>query len=62
MTKQIVKFTRPWSAYTAGDIAGFDEVRAKSLVAGNVAVPYAVDDAAEKKDPPAAKTDKKSGK
>jgi len=27
-----VKFIKPWSAYSPGDIAGFDEKRAESLV------------------------------
>jgi len=35
-----VKFIKPWSAYSPGDIAGFDEKRAAALVDAGAAELY----------------------
>lgn len=36
----LVKFNKPWSIYSPGDVAGFDEERAESLVKGGIAEPH----------------------
>lgn len=38
--KTLVKFTKPWSIYSPGDIAGFDADRAETLIKGAIAEPY----------------------
>ena len=43
--KAIVKFIKPWGAYTKGDIAGFLEDTADNLVKAKVAEPYEPDNA-----------------
>lgn len=38
--KVLVKFNRPWAAYSRNDIAGFDAKTAEALVDANVAELY----------------------
>lgn len=38
--KVIVKFTKPWRGYSPGEVAGFEESVAESLVGGGVATGY----------------------
>jgi hypothetical protein len=40
---QSVLFVKPWSAYSPGDIAGFDDKRAEALVKAGAAKPYSPD-------------------
>ncbi|MFC7515090.1 hypothetical protein ACFQUU_08750 [Herbaspirillum sp. GCM10030257] len=35
--KTIVKFAKPWSIYSPGDVAGFDSERADLLIKGEIA-------------------------
>jgi hypothetical protein len=37
MSKKLVKFKRPWAAYTNGDTAGFDAATAQRLIDGGIA-------------------------
>jgi hypothetical protein len=58
MTKRLVKFKKPWSAYTSGDLAGFDADTAKRLIDGGIC-----DDAGDVQDAAAkASGQKGSGK
>ena len=38
--KVIVLFTKPWTRYSPGDVAGFDEETAEKLIKIKVAEPY----------------------
>lgn len=40
MTKEIVKFIKPWNSYYPGDIAGFEGEKALQLVQAGVAQPH----------------------
>ena len=44
--KVIVKFTKPWRGYSPGDVAGFEESVAESLVGAGVATGYSSGSAA----------------
>lgn len=44
--KVIVKFTKPWRGYSPGEVAGFEESVAESLVGGGVATGYSSGSAA----------------
>lgn len=44
--KVIVKFTKPWRGYSPGEVAGFEESIAESLVGGGVATGYSSGSAA----------------
>lgn len=41
--KVIVKFTKAWRSWFAGDVAGFDSATAEALVGGGVATSYSRD-------------------
>lgn len=54
---RVVKFTKPFSVYAVGDIAGLTEAEAKEAIEAEAAVPYKAEKESEKEEAKREETD-----